>query len=120
MVHQGPSRHESRYALLFREPINSDSRRAEFESSVLEVEVRWDRVHPWFQAPGVFREIARGARLDGEAHVHDLDGMALPGRDVHEPAFGQEVDPLPARQRVFVDEFADATLPLRVTLEVGL
>ena len=43
-------------------------------------------------------------RLVGEAHVHHRGGVALGGREVDEPALGQQVDALAAGEDVLLDE----------------
>jgi len=55
--------------------------------------------------PGaVLQQVFHAQRLHREARVHYLHGMPLPGGEVHQPAFGDEVQPPAVLSYVFVDE----------------
>src|SRR5437879_5580137 len=64
-------------ALLLREPIDLDAEAVEFEPSDLQVQVLRDGIHAGLQLRRMLGEVAGGDGLDREAHVHDLDGVAL-------------------------------------------
>src|SRR5207249_4360047 len=74
--------------LCFRQVIDSDPHAPELQPRDFQVKGWRDGMNPRLQPGGVLREIASGHRLNREAHVHDLDGMALARRDVHEASFG--------------------------------
>src|SRR6059058_5809011 len=74
-------------ALLLREPIDLEAQAVEFEPSDLQVEILRDGIHAGLQLRGMLGKVSGGDGLDREAHVHDLDGVALSGRDIQEAAF---------------------------------
>src|SRR5436309_11193984 len=107
-------------ALLLREPIDLDAEAVEFEPSDLQVQVLRDGIHARLQLRRMLGQVAGADGLDREAHVHDLDGVALPGRDIQETALRDQVDPLAVREDVFLDELPGPPLRFREALEVGL
>src|SRR2546427_9308945 len=69
------------------------------------------------QRPAVLDQVLDRQRLVGEAYVHDAGRVALGQRQVHEPAFAQQVDPPAVRQEellyALADHLASAGEPLQ-------
>src|SRR5438309_3458759 len=77
--------------LVRRPRVDPGPERVELQLGDAVVDLRGHRDDPPSEGLRLAGEEFRAEGLDREAHVHDLGGVALARREVHEPPFREEV-----------------------------
>ena len=94
--------------LVARQRVDRDAGRRELEPRNLIVDCQRNGKAVLRQRSGALDDVARRERLQGEAHVHDLGGVAVRARDVDDVAAAEQVQPAP----VFKAKTLDVALPV--------
>src|ERR1700738_5345714 len=84
--------------------VDRETQSAQLKARDFLIDFRWQQVNAGSELAFVLDQILGRERLIGKAHIHDAGRMAFGGREINEPAFPKDDNPMAVAEFVFLDK----------------